>query len=121
MPRTSRTEAAVALRAALYERVSSEEQVEGYYLDAQDRAARLARGTPVPRPRRPEAASPLRPPLYERFSGEEQVEGYSRDAEARASRLFCDAHGWDVARVYRDEGKSARTDDLAKRPEFARM
>ena len=29
------------IRAALYERVSSEEQVEGYSLDAQDRAGRL--------------------------------------------------------------------------------
>ncbi|MDP9366509.1 MAG: recombinase family protein, partial [Chloroflexota bacterium] len=63
----------------------------------------------------------VRAGLYERVSSEEQVEGYSLDAQDRAGRLYCGAHGWDVARVYRDEGRSARTDDLAKRPQFAAM
>jgi DNA invertase Pin-like site-specific DNA recombinase len=30
-------------------------------------------------------------------------------------------HGWQIVQEYSDEGKSARTDDLAKRPAFAQM
>jgi site-specific DNA recombinase len=63
----------------------------------------------------------IRAALYERVSTEEQVEGYSLDAQDRAGRLYCDAHNWEVVQVYRDEGRSARTDDLAKRPEFQRL
>src|SRR5215207_3323913 len=59
--------------------------------------------------------------LYERVSSEEQVEGYSLDAQDRAGRLYCETNGWQVAQVYRDEGRSARTDDLGKRPAFAKM
>jgi DNA invertase Pin-like site-specific DNA recombinase len=59
--------------------------------------------------------------LYQRVSSEEQIEGYSLDAQDRAGRLSCEAHGWEIASVYRDEGKSARTDDLAKRPAFQQM
>jgi DNA invertase Pin-like site-specific DNA recombinase len=64
---------------------------------------------------------PLRAALYERVSSEDQVQGYSLDAQDRAGRLYCEAQGWEVVRVFRDEGKSARTDDLAKRPQFAAM
>jgi len=63
----------------------------------------------------------VRAALYERVSSEEQVEGYSLDAQDRAGRLYCEAHGWQVAQVYRDEGRSARTDDLAKRPAFQQL
>ena len=63
----------------------------------------------------------MRAALYFRVSTEEQVEGYSLDAQARAGRLYCQAHGWDVVAEFRDEGKSARTDDLLKRPAFAEM
>jgi site-specific DNA recombinase len=59
--------------------------------------------------------------IYERVSSEEQVEGYSLDAQDRAGRLYCDAHGWEVPNVYRDEGRSARTDELARRPAFEQM
>jgi site-specific DNA recombinase len=54
-------------------------------------------------------------------SSEEQIAGYSLDAQDRAGNGYCDAHDWDLVAVYRDEGKSARTDDLAKRPDFLRM
>jgi DNA invertase Pin-like site-specific DNA recombinase len=63
----------------------------------------------------------LRAGLYERVSSEEQIEGYSLDAQDRAGRLYCEAHGWEIAQVYRDEGKSARTDDLGRRPAFQQM
>ncbi len=71
--------------------------------------------------RRTTARSDLRAALYERVSSEEQVQGYSLDAQDRAGRLYCETHGWTVVGVYRDEGKSARTDDLTKRPHFARL
>src|SRR5215207_61412 len=66
-------------------------------------------------------AATVRAAIYERVSSEEQVEGYSLDAQDRAGQLYCEAHGFEVVQVYRDEGRSARTDDLAKRPAFQQM
>jgi site-specific DNA recombinase len=63
-------------------------------------------------------AGALRAAVYVRVSTEEQFEGYSLDAQRRAAEQYCEAHGWTIVRTYADEGKSARTDDLAKRPEF---
>src|SRR5215211_1656489 len=67
------------------------------------------------------APTRLRAALYARVSSEEQVQGYSLDAQDRAGNAYCEAHDWDLVATYRDEGKSARTDDLAKRPDFLRM
>src|SRR5215217_7891623 len=63
----------------------------------------------------------IRAAVYERVSSEEQVEGYSLDAQDRAGKHYCEAHCWEVAQIYRDEGRSARADDLAKRPAFEQM
>src|ERR687898_314531 len=63
----------------------------------------------------------VRAALYERVSSEEQVEGYSLDAQDRAGRLYCETHGLEAVHVYRDEGRSGRTDDLSKRPAFRQM
>src|SRR5690242_11645555 len=70
--------------------------------------------------RRP-AKSVTRAAVYHRVSSEEQVDGYSLDAQARATRAFCDGQGWEIVQTYADEGRSARTDDLAKRPAFTQM
>ena len=70
---------------------------------------------------RDQKAGEKRVALYVRVSTEEQVEGYSLDAQDRAGRLYCEAHGWEIAEIYRDEGKSARTDDLARRPAFQQL
>jgi site-specific DNA recombinase len=59
--------------------------------------------------------------IYVRVSSEEQVQGYSLAAQERAAEAYCQSHGWDVVRIYRDEGRSARTDNIAKRPGFAFM
>lgn len=59
--------------------------------------------------------------VYVRVSSEEQVQGYSLTAQERAAAAFCAQLGWDVAGVYRDEGRSARTEDVGNRPAFARM
>lgn len=58
---------------------------------------------------------------YFRVSSEEQVEGYSISAQERAYRQYCEAHGYASVGEYRDEGKSARTDNIKRRPGFAQM
>src|SRR5688500_7116071 len=58
---------------------------------------------------------------YFRVSSEEQVEGYSISAQERAYRQYCKAQGYTSVGEYRDEGKSARTDHIKRRPDFARM
>ena len=60
----------------------------------------------------------MRAALYARVSDEEQVEGYSLDAQSRAFRDYAKCQGWDTYRESVDEGVSARTDDVAKRPLF---
>ena len=65
--------------------------------------------------------SGLRARLYSRVSSEEQVDGYSLDAQLRAAEGFCQARGWTLEREYREEGKSAWTDDVAARPDFTSM
>lgn len=64
---------------------------------------------------------PRRAAIYLRVSSEEQVQGYSLDAQERACRMYCEMHGWRVVNLYRDEGRSARTEQLSKRPAFAKM
>jgi DNA invertase Pin-like site-specific DNA recombinase len=54
-------------------------------------------------------------------SSEEQVEGYSLSAQERAIAAYCAAHGYEVVACYRDEGKSARSDDVAKRAGFGQL
>lgn len=64
----------------------------------------------------------MRVAQYCRVSTEEQFQdGFSIPAQSRAIRQYCDAHGWQVIAEYADEGRSAWTDDLRKRPAFARM
>jgi site-specific DNA recombinase len=58
---------------------------------------------------------------YIRVSGAAQVEGYSLDAQERAIRQHCQKQGWQLLSFYRDEGRSAHTDVIAKRPEFKRL
>jgi site-specific DNA recombinase len=59
--------------------------------------------------------------IYVRVSSREQVEGYSLDAQRRACREFCASRGHEVVAEYADEGLSARSDNLTKRPDFARL
>src|ERR671916_1449482 len=59
--------------------------------------------------------------LYLRVSSEEQIQGYSLDAQERAGRAWCHQHGAQLVGMYTDEGRSARSDDIAKRPDFRRM
>lgn len=56
--------------------------------------------------------------LYARVSDQEQVEGYSLDAQRRAFNTFVKGRGWTVYKEYVEEGRSAHTDNLNKRPVF---
>jgi len=60
----------------------------------------------------------MRAALYARVSTTEQVEGYSIDAQRRAFRTLCQGRGWEPVAEYVDEGKSARSDKVSKRPAF---
>jgi site-specific DNA recombinase len=59
--------------------------------------------------------------LCARVSSEEQVEGYSVDAQRRAFQALVEGRGWTTYREYVDEGKSARIDNINKRPAFKEM
>ena len=60
----------------------------------------------------------MRAALYARVSSEEQVEGYSIDAQRRAFQALVEGRGWTAYREYIEEGKSARTENINKRPVF---
>ncbi len=59
--------------------------------------------------------------LYARVSSEEQVEGYSIDAQRRAFQKLVEDRHWEAFHEYVDEGKSARTNNIDKRPAFKDM
>jgi DNA invertase Pin-like site-specific DNA recombinase len=63
----------------------------------------------------------MRAALYARVSSEEQVEGYSIDAQRRAFESLVQAKEWTKCGEYVDEGKSARTDNIERRPAFKQM
>jgi DNA invertase Pin-like site-specific DNA recombinase len=56
--------------------------------------------------------------LLARVSTQEQVEGYSLDAQRRAFGALVQGRGWTAYREYIEEGKSAHTDNINKRPVF---
>jgi DNA invertase Pin-like site-specific DNA recombinase len=58
--------------------------------------------------------------VYVRVSTDDQVDGYSLDAQVRAGEAYCAQHGWEPV-LYREEGRSARTDDETKRPVFRQL
>ena len=63
-------------------------------------------------------AEQLRAALLARVSSEEQVEGYSLDAQRRAFRTLVEGRAWSCYKEYLEEGRSAHTDDVRKRPVF---
>ena len=60
----------------------------------------------------------VRAALYARVSTEEQVEGYSIDAPKRAFQTLIQGRDWSNHGEYLEEGKSAHSDDVGKRPMF---
>ena len=63
----------------------------------------------------------MRAVAYIRVSDLSQVEGKSLDAQERLFRELCRNREWEPVRVYREEGKSAHTDSIKKRPAFRQL
>jgi DNA invertase Pin-like site-specific DNA recombinase len=63
----------------------------------------------------------LRAVAYIRVSDLSQVDGYSLDAQEREFNEYCKRRGWTPIRIYREEGKSAHTDIISKRPQFKQL
>jgi len=58
---------------------------------------------------------------YIRVSDLSQVDGFSLAAQERECLEYCKKRGWSLVRVYREEGKSAHTDIISKRPKFRQL
>ena len=58
---------------------------------------------------------------YLRVSDISQVEGHSLDAQERLFRELCKNRSWEAVRIYREEGRSAHFDAIARRPIFRQL
>ena len=63
----------------------------------------------------------MRAAAYLRVSSTSQVDGHSLDAQDRLFRELCKSRGWEPVRVYREEGKSAHVEAIARRPLFKQL
>ena len=63
----------------------------------------------------------MRAVLYARVSTEEQLENWSIPAQLREFESYCRQKDWQNAGIYKEEGKSARSDAIDKRPQFRRL
>lgn len=53
--------------------------------------------------------------IYARVSTEEQLESWSVPAQVRECESYCQQKGWQLGDIYREEGKSARSDSIEKK------
>src|SRR5271157_5762474 len=58
---------------------------------------------------------------YVRVSDASQIEGHSLDAQERLFKELCKNRGWEPVRIYREEGRSAHVDAIARRPVFRQL
>ena len=58
---------------------------------------------------------------YVRVSTEEQVDGHSLDAQRREIERYAERQGFVLVNIYADEGVSAHTDRIEKRPQLAAL
>ena len=63
----------------------------------------------------------MRAAAYLRVSSQMQMDGHSLDAQERLFTELCQKKGWEVADIYREEGKSAHVESISKRPVFRRL
>ncbi len=67
------------------------------------------------------ATEVIRVVAYLRVSDVSQLDGHSLDAQERLVREVCQSRGWILVRIYREEGKSARSESIKKRPMFRQL
>ena len=58
---------------------------------------------------------------YIRASDDSQVDGHSLDAQREEIARWCEHRGYSIGEVYADEGVSARTDKIERRPQLMRL
>lgn len=58
---------------------------------------------------------------YIRVSDESQVQGYSLEAQRTEIARWCERNGYELVLVYADEGVSAHTEKIEKRPQLVRL
>ena len=58
---------------------------------------------------------------YVRVSREEQLENWSISAQTREAEDYCRQRGWEIVKIYLEEGRSAHSDSIAKRPQFRKL
>jgi len=63
----------------------------------------------------------MRAVLYARVSTEEQMDGWSVPAQTREFEDYCQHKDWQNVSIYIEEGKSAHSDAIEKRPEFRQL
>jgi len=63
----------------------------------------------------------VRAVAYLRVSSASQIDGHSLDAQERLFHELCKNRGWEAIRVYREEGKSAHVEAIARRPLFKQL
>ena len=63
----------------------------------------------------------MRAVAYIRVSDVSQIEGYSLDAQERFFLDYCKARDWIPVQIYREEGRSARSESIRKRPVFKQL
>lgn len=63
----------------------------------------------------------MRAAAYVRVSSTSQVDGYSLDAQERLVRELCKNRGWELVKIYREEGKSAHVETINQRPVFRQL
>jgi site-specific DNA recombinase len=63
----------------------------------------------------------MRSVAYLRVSDPSQVEGHSLDAQERLFYELCKNRGWEPVKVYREEGRSAFVEAIARRPVFRQL
>jgi DNA invertase Pin-like site-specific DNA recombinase len=63
----------------------------------------------------------MRAVAYIRVSDSSQVDGHSLDAQERLFHELCKNRGWLPGRTYREEGRSAHSDSISKRPMFRQL
>jgi DNA invertase Pin-like site-specific DNA recombinase len=58
---------------------------------------------------------------YIRVSSMGQLDGHSLDAQERLFGELCKNRGWEPVKVYREEGRSAHVESIARRPVFKHL
>ncbi len=63
----------------------------------------------------------MRAAIYLRVSSKQQADGQSLDGQLADCRRFCEGRGWEIVRVYREEGRSAYGEHAKDRLQFMQM